>query len=198
MQTLIIFTHPKTKKSICSKILKGVLQSLNQKQADYEVLDLYKMNYDPVMKDLELYTSGNKEVSEENLQIQQKIKESANLIFIYPVWWGGMPAILKGFVDRVFTPNFAFKYRRDKFLNFIPDKLLADKKIAVFISFGGPKFLYSLILNPVKTTARFVVFGIFAKKIKIFDIYKANSFEAEKREKEIEKLTKKAISWILD
>jgi hypothetical protein len=43
-------------------------------------------------------------------KIQKQITESNHLIFIYPVWWGSMPAILKGFFDRVLTPGFAFRF----------------------------------------------------------------------------------------
>src|SRR5690606_25646079 len=45
------------------------------------------------------------------LEAQRQIHWAEHLVFVYPVWWGGLPALLKGFLDRVLLPGFAFKYR---------------------------------------------------------------------------------------
>ncbi len=47
------------------------------------------------------------------LEIQQEILAADHLVFVYPNWWATFPALLKGFIDRVFLPNFAFKYREN-------------------------------------------------------------------------------------
>ena len=197
MKALIIFGHPDSNVGFAVNMLEAVKNRLKEGGSDFEVLDLYKMNYDPVLKTSELYTAGNREVSPENLQIQQKIKEANGLIFIYPVWWGGMPAIMKGFMDRVFTPWFAYKYRKDKFIKLLPDKLLADKKVVAFISFGSPKFVYAMLLHPVKIINKFIIFGLFAKKSKTFCIYKANSQTAKDRLPEINNVATRGIDWLL-
>jgi NAD(P)H dehydrogenase (quinone) len=197
MKALIIFGHPDTNIGFAVNMLEAVKNRLQERDCDFEVLDLYKMNYDPVLKSSELYTAGNREISSENLQIQQKIKEANGLIFIYPVWWGGMPAIMKGFMDRVFTPWFAFKYRKDKLMNFVPDKLLDDKKIAAFVSFGAPRFVYAMLLHPVKIINKFVIFGLFSKKSKTFCIYKANSATAKDRMAQIAKTARQGVDWLI-
>jgi putative NADPH-quinone reductase len=47
----------------------------------------------------------------ENIKsIQEKIKNSEELIFVFPVWWGSMPAVMKNFFDSVFITGFAFEY----------------------------------------------------------------------------------------
>jgi len=107
---LIIYAHP-NKKGHCGYILEQVKKRLDKKREKYKILDLYQMKYDPLLKDEEHYTSGSHKVSKNNKIIQKKIKKSKKLIFIYPTWWNNMPAILKGFVDRVFIPKFAFSYK---------------------------------------------------------------------------------------
>lgn len=62
------------------------------------------------------------ELEPDLLDAQEKIKWADHLVWVYPVWWGSVPAIMKGFIDRVFLPGFAFKKREgsvwwDKFLN---------------------------------------------------------------------------------
>ncbi len=192
---LIIYGHPGSK-GFSFYFLKEVLDILGLKKINFEILDLYKINYDPVMKIEEHYTSGNKNISEQNLEIQQKIKESSGMIFIYPIWWGGMPAIMKGFIDRVFTSGFAFKYGVNKILKFVPVKLLKDKKIIVFNSLGGPKVFYKLLLDPFKLINKIIIFGLFCKKVKTYQIYSASRI-TDKRIAEIKKITQKGINWLL-
>lgn len=198
MKILIIYGHPETGVvGFAEEYLADVKKILIKKEVAFEVLDLYEINYNPVMKPEELYTAGNKFISPENMEIQQKIKQANGLIFIYPVWWGGMPAIMKGFMDRVFTPGFAFKYRKDKLLNFVPDKLLNDKKVLALTSLGGPWFVYKLILNPIALINKLVIFGLFCSKIKTLQIFSANRL-TDKKIKEVNHITKKGIKWLLN
>jgi len=195
MKFLIIYAHPDSE-GFSSYCLQSIKNNLLKQKKDFEVLDLYSMNYDPVLKLDELYTAGNRNISIENQKLQQKISEADKLIFIYPIWWGGMPAILKGFVDRIFTPGFAFKYRRDKFLKFIPDKLLNNKKIAIITSSGAPIFIYKILLDPVKIINKFIIFGMFCKSTKTYQIYGAGRID-ENKKKKIKNIIKKAMSWLL-
>jgi len=195
MKFLIIYSHPESV-GFCAHFLGEVKDNLTSKKVDFEVIDLYKINYDPILKLDELYTAGNRNVSFENQQFQQKIKDSDGLIFIYPVWWGGMPAILKGFIDRVFIPGFAFKYRKDKFFKFIPDKFLDDKKISIFVSSGSPWFVYKIFFDPIKFFNKFFVFGVFCSNSKTYQIYGSGRLDEYKKSK-IRKVTEIGIHRML-
>lgn len=138
MNTLIIYAHPNTK-GYCQTVLQEVESKLKHNKLAYEVIDLYKLNYDPILHEDEHYTAGNKKITEQNVLFQEKILKADNLIFIYPLWWGAMPAILKGFFDRILTPGFAYK-----FIDSIPVGLLKRKRAIVFMTSGSPK-LISLI-----------------------------------------------------
>jgi NAD(P)H dehydrogenase (quinone) len=87
----------------------------------------------------EHYSSGNKNITQQNKEFQNKIKKSNKLIFIYPVWWNSSPAILKGFIDRVFTSGFGFFYK-----NRMPHGLLNGKKAVVFVTSGAPRLFFRL------------------------------------------------------
>lgn len=137
---LIIYAHP-NKDGHCGQILKTVLENLKTKNINYKVLDLYEINYDPILKNSEHYTSGHCDVSEENKNFQELIKNENRFIFIYPTWWNNMPAILKGFIDRVFTNHYSFEY-----INRIPRGLLKGRA-AVFTSTGAPKIIHSLFFG---------------------------------------------------
>jgi putative NADPH-quinone reductase len=63
-------------------------------------------------------------------------------VFVYPNWWSTYPALLKGFIDRVFLPNFAFKYHeKGPFW----DKLLKGKTAQLIVTMDTPSWYYWLI-----------------------------------------------------
>ena len=67
---------------------------------------------------------------------EQKYIKRADMIFlVYPIWWSGMPAILKGYIERVFLEGFAFKTVNEK-----PTPMLTDKKVMIFNTLGSKDF----------------------------------------------------------
>lgn len=186
--TLIFYAHPKTK-GHCNFTLNTIKKYLSNTNETYEIIDLYKNKYDPVLKENELYTIGKRKISKKNKEYQKKIANAKNLIFIYPNWWGSMPAILKGFIDRVFVSGFGFIYK-----NHIPKGLLTDKKASIIITTGAPKIFFRLFhksraeKNMIKDIMKFC--GI---KAKAYIIDNATQFNT-KQEKKIKKTVKKALN----
>jgi NAD(P)H dehydrogenase (quinone) len=70
---------------------------------------------------------------------QAAISWAQHLVFVYPIWWGAMPALLKGFIDRVFLPGFAFKYRSGSPLW---DRLLAGRSAHLFVTMDSPPWYF--------------------------------------------------------
>jgi len=106
--TTIIFSHP-WHGSFNKAILDTVSEELQNKQVPYQVIDLNKDGFNPVMteSDLALFAKGE---SPDPLvsKYQNILKDTDRLIFIFPLWWSGLPAILKGFFDKVMLKNFAY------------------------------------------------------------------------------------------
>jgi NAD(P)H dehydrogenase (quinone) len=143
MKTLIIYAHPDVNNELSfnSLILKETEDFLKSKNEQCEIIDLYREKFNPILTKEELYDKDQGKMSADIKKYQQKITESQRIIFIYPIWWSTMPAILKGFFDRVFTSGFAFKYESG-----IPKKLLGGRTAIVFVSTGAPK-IASLIFT---------------------------------------------------
>jgi len=186
MKFLVIYAHPETS-GHCSYLLEKVKNELEAKKLEYEILDLYKAKYDPALHEDEHYTAGFKKVAEENRIIQEKVKESDWLIFIYPLWWGTMPAILKGLFDRILTARFAYKYE-----GYLPKKLLKGKKSLVFITSGAPVWYFWVTGNRPKRIIKTDILGFCGIRAKVFQIGKCRRFEEEKK-KEIAEVVKKAF-----
>jgi len=140
---LVIYAHPNTQ-GHCSIIKDEVRKQLDGKKEEYEFIDLYAMKYDPILHEKEHYTAGEYAISDQNKKFQKKVADANKLIFIYPIWWNSMPAILKGWLDRVLTSHFAFKFTPKRFLGMeiaIPVKLLKGRKALLFITGGTNRFL---------------------------------------------------------
>lgn len=156
---LIIYCHP-SKTSHNYKILEVVTNILKKKKTPFEVLDLYAMNFDAYLNETEYQRmrTGPREVDADVKALQEKISSAKSLIFIYPTWWYNMPAKLKGFIDRVFTARFAYRFFKvpqifmlgADILSRIPGirylmqplvvkGFLKGKKAFIFRTYGGPK-----------------------------------------------------------
>lgn len=78
------------------------------------------------------------------LDALEKIKWADHMVWIHPVWWGGLPAMLKGFIDRVFLPGFVFQYRENSVWW---DKLLTRKTARIITTLDQPSWYYWLMFG---------------------------------------------------
>ncbi|MGZ3786958.1 MAG: NAD(P)H-dependent oxidoreductase [Bacteriovorax sp.] len=142
MRTLIILGHP-DKKSLCGALADSYEKGAKEKGGEVMRLNLIDLRFDPILR------QGYKR--EQNLEpdlveAQRLIKWANHLVFVYPVWWSAQPALLKGFIDRVFLPGFAFKYRENS-----PywDKLLKGRRARLILTSDAPVFwLYFVYFHP--------------------------------------------------
>lgn len=74
----------------------------------------------------------------------EKIKAADHLVWIHPVWWGGMPAIMKGFIDRLFLPGLTYQYRENSVWW---DKLLTGKTARIITTLDQPGWYYRLMFG---------------------------------------------------
>ena len=95
------------------------------------VRDLYEIGFNPVLttSDFEAVRSGN--TPKDILLEQNHIIEADYIWVIFPIWWAGMPAILKGYIDRVLLSGFAYRMQGDR-----PVGMLPDKKVILLNSMG--------------------------------------------------------------
>jgi len=139
MRVLAVIDHP-WPKSFNHTILKRVVKVFETAEHEVDVLDLHREGFDPVMREEELavYTQG-KFLDPKVADYQRRIDAAEHLIFIFPVWWEVMPAMLKGFFDKVFLPQWAFTEA-----DFSP--LLTHIKGATIITtMGAPEPVYTSV-----------------------------------------------------
>jgi putative NADPH-quinone reductase len=72
------------------------------------------------------------------LKAQEFVRQADHIVILYPLWLGSMPALLKGFIEQLMRPGFAFAYATKG----LPKKLLAGKSAHVIVTMGMPGFFY--------------------------------------------------------
>ncbi|WP_054023490.1 NAD(P)H-dependent oxidoreductase [Bacillus sp. FJAT-28004] len=136
---LIIQGNP-NKTSYCSALAKAYGDGAVQGGAEVRIINLHELSFNP---NLAFGYAKRTELEPDLLEAQASIKWADHLVFIYPTWWGTLPALLKGFLDRVLLPGFAFKYREGSVLW---DKLLSGKTARLIVTMDTPvwynRFVY--------------------------------------------------------
>lgn len=161
---LIINGHPDSE-SYNFALVKAYRAGAENAGATIQEIVLRDLKFNPILG------SGYRkrtELEPDLLEAWKKILWADHLVFVYPVWWGSTPALLKGFIDRVFLPGFAFK-RRDNSLFW--DKLLTGRSAHIICTLDQPNWYYWLMygspshkamkkstlqfcgVNPVRVTA---------------------------------------------
>jgi NAD(P)H dehydrogenase (quinone) len=153
MNVLWVVAHPEPR-SLTGVLAAEGRAALEEQGHEVEVSDLYAMQWDPVLTraDYGLDEDDRLFVSTESRRAfdagtlppeiraeQAKLRRADVLVLQFPLWWFGMPAILKGWVDRVFVEGFAYGVRgADGRTRRYGDGVLAGKRALVVTTTGGP------------------------------------------------------------
>jgi putative NADPH-quinone reductase len=186
MKALIIYAHP-YEKSFNHAILERIIEGLEVNKHEIKIIDLYQENFNPVFKkeELALYRKGeylDKKIGE----YQKSIETCDYIFFIFPIWWASMPSILKGFIDKVFLPGWA--YERGK-MGLITGKLRHIKKAFIIHTMNSPSWYYRYFYkNPIKNImVKDVLKGCGVKRVKIIRFGSIIFVNNKKREKYLKK-----------
>lgn len=177
MKFLIVSSHP-YEKSFNRQLTEKIEEVLQEKH-EVEVIDLIKDDFNPTMtaEDLKGFNEG---IAADKLvtEYQEKINDADVLVFPFPIWWGVMPANLKGFTDKVFLKGFAYNYGEHGLIGIL------NKKAVVITTMEVDKDIYvNMLNNPVQNQ---FINGTLAQCAiateKYFQIDKINSGTDEYRE----------------
>lgn len=135
----IVYGHPYDK-SFNHAILAAVLAALREQGREYALLDLYADGFDPAVREAELalYCAGKTcdKLARKYMDILGRTRE---IVYIFPVWWGVEPAIVKGFHDKVLLKDFAWQYTAEGML----EPLLEIEKTTLLTTSDAPSAAFS-------------------------------------------------------
>lgn len=130
MRHLIIYAHP-NENSLNHHLLSTVVETLQSHNEEIIVRDLYTIGFDPVLSLADIQGQRIGEISDDIKTEQEHISWAERITFIYPIWWTGLPAMMKGYIDRVFSYGFAYRYDQG-----IQKGLLKGKKTVIINTHG--------------------------------------------------------------
>ena len=137
---LIINGHP-LQDSFCSALGEAYREGAEKNGSCSQIVFLSELNFDPLLR----HGYRKSQPLEPDLKkTQELIRWAEHLVIVYPVWWGSMPALLKGFIDRTFLPHFAFSYQKGSLL---PKKLLQGRSASLLTTLDSPPLLHSLLFK---------------------------------------------------
>jgi NAD(P)H dehydrogenase (quinone) len=144
MRFLVVYAHP-VEDSFLSALHRQVVKSLEEAGHEVDDCDLYAEGFQPVLSrdERRLYhnTDANRVFAERDIG---RLLRCEGLVLVYPTWWFGMPAILKGYIDRVWVPGVAFELAGGQ-----PRPLLRNiVRFSVVTTYGTPWWINKLMGDP--------------------------------------------------
>lgn len=138
MEVLIINAHP-DKESFCYALAEKYMQVCKNGNVRCNLVHLVDLSFNPILKyGYRMPT----ELEPDLIKMQQLISAVNHIVVVFPIWWGTYPALLKGFIDRVFLPGFAFKYKPGSHLC---EKKLTGKTATVLATMDTPIWYSRLV-----------------------------------------------------
>lgn len=191
MKALVVYCHPK-EGSFTSAVRDQVISKLQAKGVETRIVDLYARGFTPVLtaQELDTYEDPTKNTDPVAEDVES-LKWCDTLIFVYPTWWYGLPAMLKGWLDRVFVPEIAFLMPTPE-RKTIARGLPHITRLGVFTTCGASRWLTFLVGAPGKRTLFRGVGFLCAKPLKkaFAAHYLMDSSTPESRKAHLDRVTK--------
>jgi NAD(P)H dehydrogenase (quinone) len=135
---VVILGHPDST-SYCASLAQSYVATATAKGHTVKLFELGQARFDPI---LHHGYNQRQELEPDLVEIREAIVWASHIVFVYPIWWGAIPALLKGFFDRTFLPGFAFRYRENSIWW---DRLLAGRSAHLIVTMDTPPWYYRWI-----------------------------------------------------
>ena len=181
---LIVNGHPDGE-SYCHALAEAYADGANSVGASATVLHLHALQFDPVLH------RGYQEAQalEPDLERAKALIEAArHVVVVSPLWWGSIPALLKGFFDRLFLPGWAFRMKP----NGLPEGLLAGRSARLILTMDSPGYWYRFAYGRaahkavVNATLRFCGFS----PVRATAVYKVGQLSDAERARWLHKIAR--------
>lgn len=184
MRCLIVKAHPLSE-SLCSTMTLRVVEMLRAAGNEVIVEDLYAMDFDAAMSPEERasYYEGPYSAKAAADRIENLLSAEA-IVLIFPTWWFGFPAILKGWFDRVWAPGVAYDHSTG--YGPIKPRLLNLREMLAITSLGTPWWVDWIIMRqPVKRVLKSAIAGTCAPKcrFRMVSVYKSEKLTSAQVDK---------------
>ncbi|MEQ1950639.1 NAD(P)H-dependent oxidoreductase [Mesorhizobium sp. CN2-181] len=149
MRVLVVYCHP-VPESFCAALRDAAVETLTARGDEVRLVDLYAEKFDPVMQPEERRRYNDGPPADPALApYVEQLKWAEAVLFVYPTWWYGLPAMLKGFFDRVWAMGVVFDLAPQ---GGIVSRVGHIRRIGIVTTCGATRFLSILMGQPGRKT----------------------------------------------
>lgn len=134
---LIIDAHP-NENSFCCSIAKRYESTLMSQDVEVKRVRLGDLVFDPILR---YGYQKRMDLEPDLLKALELLKWCDLIVWVYPVWWSSMPALAKGFIDRLFLPGLTYEVIPN---SYFMKGLLKGKKLQIITTLDQPSWFYKL------------------------------------------------------
>lgn len=196
MKCLVVIAHP-VSDSLCQTMARASIDALSAAGHEVEVEDLYQTEFSPSLTASERQTYYGSPFDSFSVQPHiTRLLAADALVLVFPTWWFGFPAILKGWFDRVWAPGIAYDHATD--LGPIKPRLHNLRRALVVTSLGSPWWVDRLLLRqPVKRVLKTALLGTCAPRcqFEMLSLYKAEQLTAKEVDVCCSRIQKRLAKW---
>jgi NAD(P)H dehydrogenase (quinone) len=155
---LVVIAHP-LQDSLCHALAKHAIDSLRSAGHDVQTAHLYDQSFAPALTAAERQSYYSAKFDARCLESEiQHLSEAEALVLIFPTWWFGLPAILKGWFDRVWAPGVAYDHAGD--LGSIQPRLTKLRTALAITTLGSPWWVDCFVMwRPVQRQLKIALIG---------------------------------------
>ena len=165
MRVLLVLAHPATN-SLCRHFAESAAAACADRGFEVTVLDLHAAGFDPRLSAAERATYYDADYRSEVPDLLADLARAEALVLVFPTWWFGFPAVLKGWFDRVFAPGTAYDHAEG--LRAIRPRLLGLRRALAVTSLGSPWWVDRFVLwRPVHRVLRTAILGTCAPNCRL-------------------------------
>ena len=197
MKCLVVIAHPVTN-SLCHTLANTAIAALKEAGHEVEIEDLYASAFPPALTTIERqsYYGPSFDSSAVKSEVERLLSAEA-LVLVFPTWWFGFPAVLKGWFDRVWAPGVAYDHASD--LGPIKPRLDSLGRVLAVTSLGAAWWVDRLVMwQPVKRILGTALIGTCAPqcRFEMLSLYKAEKLATTEVEAFSVRIRKRLRKWL--
>lgn len=196
MKCLVVVAHP-IADSLCHSLAQSAIQALTEASHEVQVEDLYQCGFAPALTVSERHTYYLPQFDASAVQSQiERLLAAEALVLVFPTWWFGFPAILKGWFDRVWAPGVAYDHASD--LGPLKPRLHNLRRAFAITSLGSPWWVDRLLMRqPVKRVLKTALLGTCAPacRFEMLSLHKAERLSAKQVEAFCVRIQRALANW---
>lgn len=184
---LVLLGHPDPQ-SFNGALADAYAAAASEAGASVQLLRLVDLDFDPILR---MGFRGSQPLEPDLERARRAIEAADHVVWVFPTWWASPPALVRGFVDRVFLPGWAFRYHEGAI---VQEKLLRGRSARVVTTMDAPRFWYVLAyrsaLHRAFVTATLDYCGF--SPVATSTVYSVRNLDASAREKAIARVAEEA------